>query len=115
MCVTVRLRTLDEIRDYFTKAKRRHKDPVGQPQEWFETIVSNRTMRMWTNADQKAPPKGWIQDGWEGQSSQDVKDQYALILVLKGAINELITNTDIPESQKEQLTELLGGIRLYKL
>ena len=43
-----------------------------------------------------------------------MKDQYTLILVLKGAINELITNTDIPESQKEQLTELLGGIRLYK-
>ena len=34
--------------------------------------------------------------------------------VLKGAINELITNTDIPDSQEEQLTEILGGIRLYK-
>ena len=34
--------------------------------------------------------------------------------MLKGAIDELIANTDIPESQKEQLTEILGGIRLYK-
>ena len=34
--------------------------------------------------------------------------------MLKGAIDELIANTDIPESQKEQLTKILGGIRLYK-
>ena len=49
---------LDEIRDYFTKTKRRHKDPVGQPQEWFDIVVSNRIMKMWTATDQKAPPKG---------------------------------------------------------
>ena len=48
---------LDEIRDYFTKVKSRHKDPVGQPQEWFGIVVSNRAMRRWTAADQKAPPK----------------------------------------------------------
>ena len=34
--------------------------------------------------------------------------------MLRGGINELITNTDIPESQKEQLAEILRGIRLYK-
>ena len=66
---------LDEIRDYFTKIKRRHKDPVGQPQEWFDIVVSNRTMRRWTATDQKAPPKGWIQDGWDGQSAESVKDE----------------------------------------
>ena len=45
---------------------------------------------------------------------ESVKDQYTLILVLKGAINELLTNTDLPETQKEDLTHLLGGIRLYR-
>ena len=105
---------LDEVREYFGKVKHRHKDPVGQPQKWFEVIVSNRTMRLWTAPDQTAPPKGWIQDGWDGHDSQEVKDRYTLILVLKRAVNELITNTDIPKSQKEQLTEILGGIRLYK-
>ena len=43
-----------------------------------------------------------------------MKDQYTLILVLKGAINELLINTNMPETQKEDLTHLLGGIRLYK-
>ena len=38
---------LDEVREYFTKVKRRHKDPVGQPQEWFDIVVSNRTMKRW--------------------------------------------------------------------
>ena len=55
-----------------------------------------------------------IQGGWDAHDPQEAKDQYALILVLKGAINELITNTDIPESQKEQLAETLGCIGLYK-
>ena len=43
-----------------------------------------------------------------------MKDQYALTLVLKGAINELSTNTNIPESQKEQLSTISGDILLYK-
>ena len=103
-----------EIREYFTKIQLRHKDPVGQPQEWFDIVVSNRIMRLWTAEDQKAPPKGWVQDGWEGQTPEIVKDQYALILVLRGAMNELLTSSDLPETQKEDLTALLGAIRLYK-
>ena len=35
-----------EIREYFTKIQLRHKDPVGQPQEWFDIVVSNRIMRL---------------------------------------------------------------------
>ena len=66
---------LDETRDYFTKVKRRHKDPVGQSQEWFGLVVSNRIMRRWTAADQKAPPKGWVQDGWDGQHAESVKNE----------------------------------------
>ena len=27
-----------EVREYFTKIQRRHKDPVGQPQEWFGIV-----------------------------------------------------------------------------
>ena len=36
--------------------------------------------------------------------------------MLKGAINELLTNTEMPETQKEDLSHLLGGIstRLYR-
>ena len=106
---------LAEVRSYFTKPKGRHKDPVGQPQEWFGIIASNKILRAWTADDQTAPPSGWIQDGWDTHDSQEVKDQYALTLVvLKGAINELITNTDIPESQKEQLSKISGDILLYK-
>ena len=41
-------------------------------------------------------------------------DEYTRILVLKGAINELLTNTEMPETQKEDLSHLLGGIRLYR-
>ena len=98
----------EEVRECFIKVKHRHKDPVGQPQEWFGIIVPNRTLRARTAPNQTSPPKGWIQDGREGHDSQEAKGQCTLILVLKGAINELITNTDIPESQKEQLTEILG-------
>ena len=87
---------------------------MGEPQEWFDIVVSNRIMKIWTATDQKAPPKGWVQDGWDGQSVKSVKDQYTLILVLKGAINELLTNTEMPETQKEDLSHLLGGIRLYR-
>ena len=92
---------LDEIRGYVTKGNRRHKDPVGQPQEWFDIVVSNRTMKRWTADDPKAPPKGWVQDGWDGQTPESVKGEYTLILVLKGAINELLTNKEMPETQTE--------------
>jgi hypothetical protein len=34
--------------------------------------------------------------------------------VLKGAINELLTNTEMPETQKEDLSQLLKGIRLHR-
>ena len=34
------------VREYFTKIQSRHKDPVGQPQEWFDVVVSNRIMRL---------------------------------------------------------------------
>ena len=106
---------LDEIREYFTKIKSRHKDPVGQPQEWFGIVVSNRAMRRWTAADQKALPKGWVQDGLDGQHADSVKNEYTLALVLKGAINELLlTNTEMPVTQKEDLSLLLGGIRLHR-
>ena len=43
-----------------------------------------------------------------------MKEEYTLILVLKGAINELLTNTEMPETQKEGLSLLLKGTRLYK-
>ena len=43
-----------------------------------------------------------------------MKEEHTLILVLKGAISELLTNTEMPETQKENLLELLGGIRLYR-
>ena len=43
-----------------------------------------------------------------------MKEEYTLILVLKGAINELLTNTEMPETQKEDLSLLLKGIRLHK-
>ena len=39
---------IPEVREYFTKIQSRHKDPVGQPQEWFDLVVSNRVMRLWT-------------------------------------------------------------------
>ena len=111
--ISVRI-DLEEIREYFTKIKSRHKDSVGQPQEWFGIVVSDRTMRKWTAADQRAPPKGWVQDGWDGQDACSVKNEYILTLVLKGAINELLTNTEMPETQKEDLSLLLKGIRLHK-
>ena len=81
-----------EIREYFTKIQSRRKDPVGQPQEWFGIVVSNRTMRLWTEGVQKAPPKGWVRDGWDGQTPESAKDQCTLILVLRGAMNELLTS-----------------------
>ena len=71
-------------------------------------------MRIWTAADQRAPPKGLVQDGWDGQSPESVKEQYSLLLVLKGAMNELLTNTDLPETQKEDLSALLQSTRLYR-
>ena len=77
-------------------------------------VVSNRIMKLWTATDQQAPPKGWVQDGWDGQTVESVKDQYTLLLVLKGAVNELLTNTDLPETQKEDLSALLQGTRLYR-
>ena len=98
---------LDEVRSYFNKAKGPHRDPVGQPQEWFGIIISNTILRVWTADDQTAPPKGWIKDRWDKNDSQEVKDQYALILVLTGAINEeLITHTDIPETIKPKRAAL---------
>ena len=60
-------------------------------------------MKLWTNADQRAPPKGWVQDGWDGMGAESVKEHYSLLLVLKGAINELLANIDKPESQLEDL------------
>ena len=105
---------LPAVREYFGKLERRHKDPVGQPQQWFDILIGNRTMKLWTRSDQEPPPKGWVQDGWEGMDAEDVKDHYSLLLVLKGAINELLTNADIPESQQEDLSLLLRGIRLYR-
>ena len=67
-----------------------------------------------TGRHQDGPPPGWIQDGWDTHDSQEVKGQYALILVLKGAINELIANTEMPESQKEQLSKISKGAMLHK-
>ena len=60
------------------------------------------------------PPKGWVQDGWDGQEPESVKDEYMLILVLKGAMYELLASSELPETQKEELTSLLAIIRLYK-
>ena len=37
-----------------------------------------------------------------------------LILVLKGAMYELLASSELPETQKEELTSLLAIIRLYK-
>ena len=37
---------IPEVREYFKKIKSRHKDPVGQLQEWFDLVVGNRTIRM---------------------------------------------------------------------
>ena len=71
-----------EVRQYFTEPKDRHKCSVEQPQEWFEIVKSNRILKEWTAHDQAAPPRGWIQDGWDGQDPAVVKDQYALALVL---------------------------------
>ena len=51
---------------------------------------------------------------WDTQDPAEVKDQYLLNLVLKEACTELTTNTDIPGSQKEQLTMTSGGLLLYK-
>ena len=102
------------VREYFTKIQSRHKDPVTQPQEWFDLVVSNRIMRRWTEGVQKQPPKGWVQDGWDGQEPESVKDEYMLILVLKGAMYELLASSELPETQKEELTSLLTIIRLYK-
>ena len=45
------------VREYFTKIQSRHKDPVAQPQEWFDLVVSNRTMRRWNEGVPKQPPK----------------------------------------------------------
>ena len=87
---------------------------MGQPQEWFDIVVSNKVMKRWTAADQKAPPKGSVQDGWDGQHAESVKNECTLILVLKGATNELLTNTEMPETQKEDLSLPLAGIRLYR-
>ena len=105
---------ISTVREYFTKIQSRHKDPVTQPQEWFDLVVSNRTMRRWTEGDQKQPPKGWVQDGWDGQEAESVKNEYMLILVLKGAMYELLASSELPETQKEELTSLLATIRLYK-
>ena len=91
---------LPAVREYFGKLERRHKDPVGQPQQWFDILIGSRTMKLWTSADQRAPPKGWVQDGWDGMDAESVKEHYSLLRVLKGAINELLTNTDMPESQR---------------
>ena len=67
-------------------------------------------MRRWTATDQKASPKRWIQDqdGWDRQSAESVQEECTLILVLKGAINELLTNTEMPETQKEDLSHLIS-------
>ena len=105
---------IPKVREYFTKIQSRHKDPVTQPQEWFDLVVSNRIMRRWTEGVQKQPPKGWVQDGWDGQEPESVKDEYMLILVLKGAMYELLASSELPETQKEELTSLLAIIRLYK-
>ena len=103
-----------EVRAYFTKIQSRHKDPVAQPQEWFDLAVANRTIRKWTDGVQKEPPKGWVQDGWDGQTPESVKCEYMLILVFKGAMHELLAIEGLPETQKEELTRLLETIRLYK-
>ena len=72
---------LDEVRIHFTRAKDRHRDPVGYPQEWFGIIVPNRILRIWTADKAPAPPKGWIQDdGWDTQDPNEVKGQYLLNL-----------------------------------
>ena len=105
---------ISEARGYFTKIQSRHKDPVTQPQEWFDLVVANRTIRKWTEGEQKQPPKGWVQDGWDGQMPESVKSEYMLILVLKGAMHELLAIEGLPETQKEELTRLLNTIRLYK-
>ena len=91
---------ISEVRGYFTKILSRHKDPVTQPQEWFDLVVANMTMRKWTEGEQKQPPKGWVQDGWDGQVAESVKSEYMLILVLKGAMHELLAISELPETQK---------------
>ena len=97
----------------------RHKDPVGQPQEWFDIVVSNKTMKRRTATDQsesttESTTQRMNPRRRDGQSAESVSEECTLALVLKGAINELLTNTEMPETQKEDLSLLLKGIRLHK-
>ena len=104
---------IEKVKELFTTIKEVLKSPQERLQEWVETVKTNRALKEWA-ASGTAPPRGWIQDGWDGLLPSTVKNQYALVLVLRGAICELITYTSIPASQKEDIADILAAIRLYK-
>ena len=81
---------IEKVKKFFAALKEILKSPQERPQEWFEIVKTNRPLKEW-EASGSAPPRGWIQDGWDGLLPLTVKNQYALVLVLRGAICELIT------------------------
>ena len=103
---------LTEFRTYYEKLKEQHKDPKSSPQKWLDLIITNEILEVWIDDTSTLPPKGWIMDGWAGDSPYETVSQYMLCLILMGATNELLEQGKITEKQMELLA--LGKAQMQR-
>ena len=87
---------ITEFRTFYEKLKEQHKDPKASPQKWLDLITTNETLEVWIDESSQLPPKGWVMDGWAGDSPHETVSQYMLCLVLMGATNELMEHGRAP-------------------